>query len=70
MIDSIQGVDAVKSLEGVLHIQLLVSAGQAIKRPKNGAQRHGFAILAAADNAALQQLQETVNSTLQVRYAG
>jgi biotin carboxylase len=69
VIDSIHGLEMVKSLEGVLHIQLRVSAGQVIKRPEKGAQRHGFAILAAADDAALQQLQATVNSTLQVRYA-
>lgn len=69
VVDSIQGFDAVQALDGVLHIQLLVSAGQTIDRPKNGAQRHGFAILSAASAAELEQLQASVSSTLQVHYA-
>ena len=69
VVDSIQGFDAVQALDGVLHIQLLISAGQTIDRPKNGAQRHGFAILSAASAAELEQLQASVSSTLQVRYA-
>lgn len=68
-VKSIDGVDKVTALNGVLHFQLLIQEGQIINRPKNGAERHGFAIIAAQDYAALEQLKLTIDQTLEVRYA-
>jgi biotin carboxylase len=68
VIRSIEGIETVQGLQGVLHLQLLVTNGDTINRPKNGAERHGFAILSAPDADALQALHQAVSSTLEVVY--
>lgn len=65
---NVAGVDEVKELEGVLHFQLLIDKGQVINRPKNGAERHGFAIISAPDYESLAALKAKIDSTLEVSY--
>ncbi|HEY7773171.1 MAG TPA: ATP-grasp domain-containing protein [Marinagarivorans sp.] len=67
-VKSIDGVDTAATLPGVLHLQLLVSEGQTLSRPKNGAQRHGFVILSAANVTELEQLRARVAETFKVTY--
>lgn len=68
-VEKVEGVDEVVSLERVLHFQLLIHDGQVINRPKNGAERHGFAIFSAPDYEALEELKSQIDDTLEVRYA-
>jgi biotin carboxylase len=69
VIKAIAGIDRINALAGVLHFQLLIKPGQRIDRPTNGPQRHGFAILKAADVAAVHKLRSSMLDLLEISYA-
>lgn len=68
LVKVVTGCTNAERLDGVLHFQLLITEGQVIKQPENGAQRHGFAILAADTVTEVEALRHEMLSLIGVEY--
>lgn len=68
LVKSIEGDVKARALKGVLHFQLLIRAGQTIKQPQNGAERHGFAILVADNRVNIEKIREEMLSLVRINY--
>ncbi len=64
----IEGIDIASKLEGIEHFRLLIQVGDELNAPQSGAERHGFAILKAEDNRAIDTLYRKMMNSIQVHY--
>lgn len=67
-VKSIEGLDKVKELPGLLHVQLSIKPGDVLLPMQSGADRHGFTIFSSENVESLEEMRKLIFDTIKVHY--
>ena len=67
-INKISGVNEINKLKNIVFIKLLIKEGDVLKKPKSGAERHGFIIIKYKTRKELKVIEDKTKKLLRISY--